>query len=294
MVAEPTLFLSEDCMLQVRAHTTRSGVRVYCVRDFVRVIVNKPNLKPSDAMLYWLSSACSKELSMEHSILDQYPIRFLGPYEPKNICIVSSGLMLLFEHLDRRFGFIWPQYKEDIRRRLQLLAEGKGSEYVWDHDDGEVDEMTAARDEALARGEGLDGPPPGWKFSFGDDKPASAETVAQLEECMEAVAAMGDMVEEKLHTVEPVKPTRDRKASFTLKSLMQDLQIKVDQAFMPAFGKAVSTRFKALCPDSETFSRKKTVYFYDTDRECLEVIVQEEFLRHSSRRAGEEFANGGD
>ena len=281
-------------MLQVRAHTTRSGVRVYCVRDFVRVIVNKPNLKPSDAMLYWLSSACSKELSMEHAILDQYPIRFLGPYEPKNICIVSSGLMLLFDHLDRRFGFIWPQYKEDIRRRLQLLAEGKGAEYVWDHDDGEVDEMTAARDEALARGEGLDGPPPGWKFSFGDDKPASAETVAQLEECMEAVAAMGDMVEEKLHTVEPVKPTRDRKASFTLKSLMQDLQIKVDQAFMPAFGKAVSTRFKALCPGSETFTRKKTVYFYETDRGCLEDIVQEEFLRHSSRRAGEEFEHGDD
>ena len=290
MVAEPTLFLSEDCMLQVRAHTTRSGVRVYCVRDFVRVIVNKPNLKPSDAMLYWLSSACSKELSMEHSILDQYPIRFLGPYEPKNICIVSSGLMLLFDHLDRRFGFIWPQYKEDIRRRLQLLAEGKGSEYVWDHDDGEVDEMTAARDEALARGEGLDGPPPGWRFSFDNNTPASAEALAQLQECMEAVA----MVEEKLQTVESAKPVRDRKAAFTLKSLMQDLQIKVDQAFMPAFGKAVSTRFKALCPGSETFSRKKTVYFYDTDRECLEVIVQEEFLRHSSRRAGEEFERGDD
>jgi hypothetical protein len=97
---------------------------------------------------------------------------------------------------------------------------------------------------------------------------------------------MGDMVEEKLH-VEQAKPVRDRKAAFTLKSLMQDLQIKVDQALMPAFGKAVSSRFKALCPGSETFSRKKTVYFYETDRGCLEDIVQEEFLRHSSRRAGE-------
>ena len=87
--------------------------------------------------------------------------------------------------------------------------------------------------------------------------------------------------------VESAKPARDRKASFTLKSLMQDLQIKVDQAFMPAFGKAVSTRFKALCPGSGTFTRKKTVYFYETDRVCLEDIVQEEFLRHSSRRAGE-------
>ena len=86
---------------------------------------------------------------------------------------------------------------------------------------------------------------------------------------------------------EPVKPTRDKKASFTLKSLMEDLNIKVGQTFMPAFGKAVSSRFKALCPGSATFSRKKIVYFYETDRGCLEDIVQEEFLRHSSRRAGE-------
>jgi hypothetical protein len=290
MVAEPTLFLSEDCMLQVRAHTTRSGVAVYCVRDFIRVIVNKPELKPSDAMVYWLSAACSKELSTEHAIMDQYPIRFLGPYEPKNICLNASGLLLLFDYLDRRFGFIWPQYKEEIRRRLLLLVEGKGSEYVWDHDDGEVDEMVAARDEAIARGEGLDGPPKDWKFNF-DDKPPDPETVAQLQECVEAVEAM---VEEKF-CVEPeaVKPTRDKKASFTLKSLMDDLKVKVDQAFMPAFGKAVSTRFKAMCPGSETFTRKKVVYFYETDRECLEDIVQEEFIRHTSRRAGEEFENEG-
>ena len=286
MVAEPTLFLSEDCMLQVRAHVTRSGAVVYCVRDFVRMIANKPDLKPSDSMIYWMSAACSKELSTEHDIMDQYPIKFLGPYEPKNICLNAGGLLLLFDYFDRRFGFIWPQYKVEIKRRLQLLAEGKGSDYVWDHDDGEVDEMMAARDEAIARGEGLDGPPPGWRFCF-DDKPASPETVAQLQEVVEAMDAM---VEEKPPAdPAPAASTRDKKASFTLKSLIEDLQLKVDQAFVPAFGKAVSKRFKAVCPGSETFTRKKTVYFYETDRGCLEDIVQEEFINYATRRAGEEF-----
>ena len=288
MVAEPTLFLSEDCMLQVRAHIKRSGAKVYCVRDFVRVVVNKPELKPSDAMVYWMSAACSKELCNEHAILDQYPIRFLGTYEPRNICINASGLLLLFDHLDRRFGFIWPQYKEEARRRLQIMAEGGGSEYVWDHDDGEVDEMTAARDEALSRGEGLHSPPKDWKYYF-DDAPMTQETAVQLQECVQAIEKMEAVEKEK---EEEPKVKKDKKTAFSIKDLIEDMKLEIDPKRMPALCKTVCTRFREIRPQSDVFTKMRRTFFYQQDRECLEDIVQEEFLRHSSRWAGEEFEHG--
>ena len=97
MVAEPTLFLSRDELIQVRVHTTKKGVRVYCVRDFIRMIANK-QLKPSEALIYWMSAASSRELRSEHDIQDQYAIQFLGPYEPKNMCITAGGLLILFHY----------------------------------------------------------------------------------------------------------------------------------------------------------------------------------------------------
>jgi hypothetical protein len=286
MVAEPTLFLSEDCMLQVRAHRTRSGLTVYCVCDFIRVIVNKPELKPSDAMVYWMSAACSKELCNEHNILDQYPIRFIGAYEPRNICLNAGGLLLLFDYLDRRFKFIWPQYKEEARRRLLVLSEGGGSEYVWDHDDGEVDEMMAARDAAIARGEGLDGPPKDWKYYF-DDAPMTQETAVQLQECVQAIERMEVVRQEE----EGPKVKKDRKTAFCIKDLIGDMKLDIDPAHVPALCKTVCTRFREIRPKSDVFTKMRRTFFYQQDRECLEDIVHEEFIKYASRRAGEEFEN---
>ena len=293
MVAEPTLFLSRDELIQVRVHTTKKGTKVYCVRDFIRMIANK-QLKPSEALIYWMSAASSRELRSEHDIQDQYAIQFIGPYEPKNMCITAGGLLILFHHMDKRWGLILDEYKEEIQQRLTILVEGGGAEYVWDYDDGEVDTMTAAKDEAVAKGEGLNGPPENWKYFFDDQDaldPAMANQVHQ--QCVEAVAEMSIVLEEEAAcAVSVVAVNHDKKASFSLKGLMQEMEIKIDQAFMPAMGKAVSARFREMCPESETFSKKKTTYFYEPDRECLEKLIREEYFKYVMRKADEEFEDG--
>jgi hypothetical protein len=78
-----------------------------------------------------------------------------------------------------------------------------------------------------------------------------------------------------------------RQSAFSLKSLMNDMDIKIDKAFMPAMGKVVSARFSVLSPESEKFTKKKITYFYEKDRECLEKLVQEEFFEYQKRKSEE-------
>jgi hypothetical protein len=79
--------------------------------------------------------------------------------------------------------------------------------------------------------------------------------------------------------------TMMRGSAFSLKGLVERLDLKIDQAFMPAIGRAVSTKFSEMYPERETFSRKKTAYFYEKDRECLEKIVSEEYVKYVVRKA---------
>ncbi len=294
MVAEPTLFLSSDEEIQVRVHINRRGLKVYCVLDFIRMLSNKPML-PSEAELYWLGALCSPKLWNEHAIMDQYPVRFPGPYAPRLICLVAGGLLLLFLHMEQN-GVVRDQYIEEVKQRLEILAEGGGAEYVRDHDDGEVDEMMAAKDAAVAKGEGLDGPPEDWPFFF--DKAGDAPNPAAAAQLQKVIAS----ISEKQAAVEErekeggndgramVKKQKNKKTAFTLKDLMGEMQIEVDRAFMPAFGKAVSARFKEMCPGSETFTRKRFTYFYEEDKECLERLVQEEHMKYLMRKVDREFA----
>ena len=287
MVAELTLFLSTDGMLQVRASKTKSDLTVYCVRDFIRMVCNKPNMRPSDAMIYWMSAASSRELRTEHDIQDQYPIQFLGAYEPKNVCLTASGLLLLFNYIDGRFGFIREHYKEELKQRLVVLAEGGGSEHVYEHDDGEVDAMMAAKDEAISKGTGLNGPPVDWPFYF-DDAPVP-DAAGRLQECMEAITEMGVALESA--AVEEVK--RDRKTAFSIKDLIGEMELDIDPGRVPALCKTVCTRFRELRPGSEVFSKMRRTFFYQQDRGCLESILQEEYMKHVVRRAGDEFEEMG-
>jgi hypothetical protein len=288
MVAELTLFLSQDGMLQVRASKTKRELVVYCVRDFIRVVSDKPNLRPSDAMIYWMSAACSRELRTEHDIQDQYPVQFLGAYEPKNVCLTASGLLLLFNYIDCRYGFIREHYKEEVKQRLMTLAEGGGSEYVYEHDDGEVDAMMAAKDEALARGVGLNGPPADWPFFF-NDTPA-ADTAGRLQECMDAIVEMGEALESA--AVEEGMVKRDRKTAFSIKDLIGDMELDIEPGRVPTLCKTVCTRFREIRPGSEVFSKMRRTFFYQQDRECLESILREEYMKYVVRRAGEDFEEG--
>jgi hypothetical protein len=72
-------------------------------------------------------------------------------------------------------------YKEELRQRLTVLADGGWAEYVWEHDDSEVDEMMAAKDAANAEGKGLECPPDDWAYFFDDDTP-SVDTTPQQHE----------------------------------------------------------------------------------------------------------------
>lgn len=296
MVAELTLFLSSDKEIQVRVHTNRRGLKLYCVVDFIRMLSNKP-LIPSEAELYWLGALSSPDLWNEHDIMDQYPVIFPGPYAPRLTCITAGGLLLLFLHMERD-GIIRERYIDETKKRLETLVEGGGDEYVYEYDDGEVDEMMAAKDEAMARGEGLDGPPDDWKFFFDDSKDGPSPNMAvQLQKAIASINEIQAAVEEqeKLNDgdfgTKKVKKSKEKskRTAFSLKDLMGEMQVEVDKTFMPAFGKAVSAKFKDMCPESETFSRKKITYFYEDDKECLSRLVQEEHMKYLMRKVDKEF-----
>jgi hypothetical protein len=69
-----------------------------------------------------------------------------------------------------------------------------------------------------------------------------------------------------------------RRLAFSLKGLMEEMGVKIDQDFMPAVGKSVCARFKKM--HGATFSKKKITFFYVDDKECLEKLINEEVLKH--------------
>jgi hypothetical protein len=233
MVAELTLFLSADDKVQVRAHRTRGGVEVYCVRDFIRMVANR-DLSPTDAMTGWMGAASSEELRAEHAIQDQYGVRFEGAYEPRSVCLTAGGLLILLHYMDTQWGLVLEEYKEEVQQRLTDLVGGRGSEYVRDYDDGEVDEMMVAMAEAQAKGEGLKAPPENWRYFYDDKRAAGPDPAGQ-----------GGIMEEEMrmdvgddHAGEgAVLGKPNKKTAFSLRDLMQRMDIKVDKAFMPVMGK---------------------------------------------------------
>ena len=91
--------------------------------------------------------------------------------------------------------------------------------------------------------------------------------------------------------VEEVK--RDRKTAFSIKDLIGEMELDIDPGRVPALCKTVCTRFRELRPGSEVFSKMRRTFFYQQDRGCLESILQEEYMKHVVRRAGDEFEEVG-
>ncbi len=84
--------------------------------------------------------------------------------------------------------------------------------------------------------------------------------------------------------IEIAEMKEKRKSAFSLKGLMKQMDIKIDRAYMPSLGKCVSLRFSMLRPGGEKFTKKKTTYFYDIDRECIENLIRDEFSKHQLRK----------
>ena len=87
---------------------------------------------------------------------------------------------------------------------------------------------------------------------------------------------------------EAIKKKREmhlaRHAAFSIKDLITELELKIIPTHYAAVCKMVCTRFKFLNPGCEMFSKKRRTYFYEKDRECLEKLIQEEYLKYLKRR----------
>jgi hypothetical protein len=302
MVAEPTLFLSIDEAIQVRAHTNRGGLKVYCVVDFIRMLSKKP-MMPSEAELYWLGVLCNRDLWTEFAVMDQHPVLFPGPYSSKLICISAGGLLLLFLQMEQD-ELILEEYAEEARQRLDILAGGGGAEYVRDYDDGEVDEMMAVKDAAISQGKGLDGPPDDWPFFFDADKKTTSRHSSDNQSIKmgELKNAMGESSVDEFQkitgisgggvvttTSTTISAKLDKKTAFSIKDIIKEMELSVDHAYIPAMCKAVCTRFRDARPKSEMFSRQRQTYFYLHDREFMENLVREEYTKYLMKKVDEEF-----
>jgi hypothetical protein len=280
MVAEPTLFLTKDRQVQVRAHTTRHGKEVFCIKDFIRQTANK-KMGPNDAVVYWLS--CLGQLMHEAAIMDQYMVKFPGPYEQPNVCIRAEGLLLLYVHMCERFDWMKQEYRSEIRNTLFAIIQSKtAAAYVELFDDGEVDALLAERgDRNLAC------PPEGSKFIYVepevDAKIKSVQeenqrVVNELIAKLEAKTLALDDANAKLQQQEEDRETKKRKrAGFRLSDLVDELHTL--GVARDAFCKKVMTAFKTLHPGRETFKRHGAVYLFAEDRSVAEELIKEEYAR---------------
>jgi hypothetical protein len=158
-------------------------------------------------------------------------------------------------------------------------------------------EMMVAKNDAISKGEGLTAPPANWPLFFDNGMAGPSPGIAaQLQKVIESVSEMQVTVDTTATTTtaeEKVEEKKvrnlDKKTAFSLRGLMEEMDLMVDRAFMPAIGKTVSAKFRQMCPDSETFSKKKITYFYLDDKVCLEKLVQEEHMKYMLRKVDDDF-----
>jgi hypothetical protein len=280
MVAEPTLFLTKDREVQVRTSTTKRGKEVFCVKDFIRQTADKL-MGPNDAVIYWLS--CLGKLMHEAAILDQYMIRFPGPYEQPQVCLRAEGLLLLYTHMCERFNWVKKEYQAEIRNTLFTIIETKtAAAYVELFDDGEVDALLVERgDRALAC------PPSGSKFIYVEPEvdvriqAAEAEkerVVNELIAKLEAKSLALDEANARLKEQEGDRETKKRKRDgFKLSDLVDEQGEHVLVGCKDAFCKKVMATFKTRYPDRETFKRHGAVHLFNEDRAVAEQLIKEEY-----------------
>jgi len=85
------------------------------------------------------------------------------------------------------------------------------------------------------------------------------------------------------------KPTKEEKASlFSLKHLMKEMGMEVENVFVPVICKAVCKIFRDRYPLGRMFSRKRQTFFCNDDKELLKNLVQMELLNHQKRKTVKE------
>ena len=283
MVAEPTLFMSKDGDLQVRAHKTTKGKEVFCVKDFIRTTASK-QISPDDALVYWLSSM--GRLTHEREVMDARMVQFLGPYEKPQVCLSAEGLLILYQHLSERFAWVDEKYRQEVVDVLTAVAHQKGWDlYVKMHDDGEVDELLAERGDRE-----LDGPPEGSRFIYMDSEEGGVtmeEAQEALEESRRTAARLREevrmrdvelaAVRAELKEHERMQDAKRRKgAGFKLSALIDNEKYPMEMAVRDQVCKKVIASFRARFPEHETFMKNGTVHFYAEDEPVVKELLLEE------------------
>jgi hypothetical protein len=275
MVAELTLFLTKDREVQVRAHKRRHGMEVFCVKDFIRQTASK-TMGPNDAVVYWLS--CLGKLMHEDSILDQYMVKFLGPYEQANVCIRAEGLLLLYAHMCERFDWVEKKYQSEVRNTLfAIIASKTAAVHMEMFDDGEVEELLSERGDR-----DLTCPPGGSKFNYIEPEVNEGLKASQAEHerAVNELIAKLEAANSKLKQYEADRDTKKRKqGGFKLADLVDENGAHSLVVCKDAFCKKVMAAFKTRYPDREPFKRHGAVCLFDEDRAAAADVVKEEYAR---------------
>ena len=297
--AEPTLFLTKDQKVQVRAHTTRKGKLFFCVSDFVRNALVE-EISKDDAVRLWIDITLLN-MDTEYHIRNNRMVLFAGPYELKTPCLGAEGLMFMYYYMGHNLKMA---LKENIRSEvqdvLQEVAMGHNIDaHVRMHDDGEITEQLAG----MAEKPYLYPPPVSpYKFlnsvkdSDGNQMPLQSfidikektekmllSSVATLEKRNEELMAQLQSHNEQLLELESFKASEDRKRKrrdgFCVKDLIveEKLEVTEDDAF--ALCKAVTNSFKQHFPEGETFTKLGKTFYYPEDMDAVKALVVHEYRK---------------
>ena len=275
MVAELTLFLTKDREVQVRAHKRRHGMEVFCVKDFIRQTASK-TMGPNDAVVYWLS--CLGKLMHEPAVLDQYMVKFIGPYEQPNVCIRAEGLLLLYAHMCERFDWVEKKYQSEVRNTLfAIIASKTAAVHMEMFDDGEVEELLSERGDR-----DLTCPPGGSKFNYIEPEVNEGLKASQAEHerAVNELIAKLEAANAKIKQYEGDRETKKRKqGGFKLADLVDENGAHSLVVCKDAFCKKVMAAFKTRYPNRESFKRHGAVCLFDEDRAAAADVVKEEYAR---------------
>lgn len=278
MVAELTLFLSQDRKVQVRAHVTKRGKEIFCVKDFIRQTANK-SIGPNDAVVYWLSSLA--QLMHEDDVMEQYMVQFPGPYEKANVCLKAEGLLILYGHMCTHFDWVNKEYEVEVRDTLYDIVERKSaSAYVEMFDDGEVDALLTERGDME-----LECPPEGSAFHYVDPEADAKFKVFQEEKermvkeltaRLEAKSVALEEANAKLCEMEASQEFKRRKQNgFTVGEVLKAKGLAIEDK--EVFCKRLISKFKAVHPELAMFKRRDVACFYAEDRSVVEDMVGAEY-----------------
>ena len=211
----------------------------------------------------------------------------------------AKGLQILLHHMEEQHNLVNQAYRTCVNARLQEVIDGTGDKYIENHDDGEIDAQT----EEMGEYAGVATEPPmDSRFWYvpsedgGEWVPASVALeikqrqntelnakLSALEDAMEALRADRDRVSEALnHRIAQLENEMESKYardnSFSLKTLLRDLDIEIPHDRINALCKRVVNQYKESHPGAQLTTRHRVVYFHPDMREEIVGIVRQVHL----------------